>query len=160
MQKAPIPKFEKERICAVEGLKILDTPAEERFDKITKEATEKLHVPISTIAIIDSDREWYKSYQGLTVHEGDRDISFCGHAMLAGELFVIEDTLLDKRFADNPMVVCEKPIRFYAGMALYEYKTKMPVGVFCVKDYKPRRLNTAETGVFMDLAKKAEEALN
>src|SRR3989338_7950862 len=103
MEKEPIPKFEKERICALEGLKLLDTATEERFDQITKKAIERFSVPISTITLVDKDREWFKSVQGLSRREGPRDISFCGHALMSEVLLVIEDTLNDLRFADNSM---------------------------------------------------------
>ena len=89
MEKAPIPKFEKERICALEGLKLLDTATEERFDKITQKAIERFSVPISTITLVDRNREWFKSVQGLKVREGPRDISFCGHALMS-EIILIK----------------------------------------------------------------------
>jgi GAF domain-containing protein len=160
MQQAPIPEFENERICAVQGLKILDTPPEERFDRLTREASEKLDVPISTLSILDTDREWYKSFKGVEVHEGARDISFCGHAMLADGLCIVEDTLNDARFEDNPLVTGPKPIRFYAGVALYDKESALPVGVFCVKDHKPRQMNEGQIAEFLNLAKKAEDELN
>jgi hypothetical protein len=102
MQKAPIPADEKERLDAVHRAAILDTAPEERFDKLTKEAVEKLHVPISTVSILDSDREWFKSCVGTDQKEGDRSISFCGHALLAKDIFIVEDTFKDERFANNP----------------------------------------------------------
>ena len=104
MLKAPIPPNDKERVCALEGLKLLDTASEERFDRFTREAVSRFSVPISTITLIDKDREWFKSVQGLTVREGPRDISFCGHPLMSEVLLIIEDTLADPRFADNPMV--------------------------------------------------------
>ncbi len=139
---------------------ILDTKPEERFDRITKEATEKLQVPISTIAILDSKREWFKSCTGLDQKESDRAISFCGHALLVKELFIIEDTLKDDRFKDNPMVTGFPFIRFYAGQALLDYKTGKSIGVFCIKDTKPRKLSVGEVGIILDLANKAEIELN
>lgn len=160
MQKAPIPSFEKDRMKAVEALHILDTKPEERFDLITKEAVSRLRVPISTISIIDSNREWYKSCQGLNDQEGDRAISFCGHSLLAKDLFIVQDTLEDERFKDNPMVIGSPYIRFYAGIALLDHKTGQPVGVFCVKDTKPRRLSVREIDTMLDLAERAEKELN
>ena len=136
MQPAPIPTNEKERLCALQGLKLLDTATEERFDVITKKAIEKFAVPISTITLVDKDREWFKSVQGLAQTEGPRDISFCGHALMTEVLFVVEDTLVDPRFADNPMVKGEPHIRFYVGKSLYDRKSHLPVGVFCIKDIK------------------------
>ena len=117
MTNAPIPKNEAERMLAVKALEILDTAPETRFDAITKEATVRLKVPISTVSIIDKDREWYKSCQGTDRTEGPRSISFCGHAMAATDIFIVEDTLLDQRFRDNPTVVGSPFIRFYAGIS-------------------------------------------
>ncbi len=93
MRKAPIPPFEKDRLCAVQGLNILDTENEERFDRITRKATTEFSVPVSTITIIDKDREWYKSVQGLEQREAPRATSFCGHALLHHDIYIVEDTL-------------------------------------------------------------------
>ncbi len=155
-----MPNDEDKRLEAVHRLAILDTKPEERFDFITREAVEKLHVPISTITILDSKREWFKSCTGLDQKEGERAISFCGHALMATNMFIVEDTLKDPRFADNPMVVGSPFIRFYAGIALFDHKTRQPVGVFCVKDIKPRKLTTEETGIIIDLSERAEKELN
>lgn len=160
MQAAPIPENEEERIKAVHEMAILDTKPEERFDVLTKEATLKLKVPISAISIIDSDREWFKSCQGLEQKEGAREVSFCGHALLAKDIFVVQDTLKDPRFADNPMVTGSPFIRFYAGVALFDYKTGFSIGVFCVKDTKPRTLTLDEIGALTDIADRAEKELN
>lgn len=160
MQKAPIPQDEEERLAAVHKMAILDTEPEERFDAITKEAVWKLHVPISTIAILDKDREWFKSCQGLDEKEGERAISFCGHTLLASSIFIVEDTLKDPRFADNPMVTGYPFIRFYAGIALLDHKTGKAVGVFCVKDTKPRVFTIDEISIITELADRAEKELN
>lgn len=160
MQEAPIPTNEKERMEAVHRLAILDTKPEERFDVLTKEAVEKLKVPMSMVTIIDSEREWFKSCVGFDKKEGPRAASFCGHALLATNIFIIEDTLKDPRFMDNPMVVGFPFIRFYAGIALFDYKTRQPIGVFCVKDTKPRTFGSKETAILIDLAERAEKELN
>jgi len=160
MQKAPIPADEQDRLEAVHRIAILDTEPEERFDLLTKEAVEKLHVPMSMVSILDTDREWFKSCIGFDKKEGDRDVSFCGHALLAAYLFIVEDTLKDPRFADNPMVVGAPYIRFYAGIALIDHKTGKAIGVFCVKDTSPRNFSAAETATFIDLASRAEVELN
>lgn len=160
MQKAPIPKNEKERLCSVMDLNLLDTAPEERFDKITRQATARFGVPISTITIIDKNREWFKSSQGLTSREGPRDISFCGHALLQQNIFIVEDTLKNPLFADNPMVVNDPHIRFYAGKSLFEHKSNLPVGVFCIKDYKPRTMGLRDIADFLDFAERAEKEIN
>jgi len=160
MKKAPIPKNEKDRLEAVKKLNILDTKPDQRFDRLTKRAVEELKVPISTISIIDKDREWFKSCQGVDNPEGPRSESFCGHAMLATEILIIEDTLKDSRFADNPQVLADPGIRFYAGIALHEKESRLPIGVFCIKDYKPRQLEPFEIALLMQLAKEAEREIN
>lgn len=159
MKKAPISQNESARLKVVQKLHILDTKPEERFDLITKEAVEKLNVPIAMVTIIDSNREWYKSCQGLDVKEGGRDESFCGHAMFADTIFIVEDTLEDERFKDNPQVTQVPGIRFYAGVSLHDLATGLPVGVFCVKDTKPRVLGVSEIDTLLELATKAETEL-
>ncbi|NQV88525.1 MAG: GAF domain-containing protein [Parcubacteria group bacterium] len=160
MKKAPIPKYEQERLELLQKLGILDTKPERRFDLLIKEAVERLQVPIATISIIDSKREWYKSSHGLSDKEGDRATSFCGHALLTKVLFVIEDTLKDDRFADNPSVIGEPFIRFYAGMALFHRDSNLPIAVFCIKDKKPRTLSSKEIQIFIDIASRAEEGFD
>ena len=160
MQNAPIPNDENKRIEAVHRLALLDTEPEERFDVLTREAAEKLKVSMSMVSILDSDREWYKSCVGFNKKEGGRAESFCGHALLATNIFIVEDTLKDSRFADNPTVIGEPFIRFYAGIALFDHKTRQPIGVFCVKDTKPKKLFVKEIGIMIDLANKAEKELN
>lgn len=160
MQKAPLHPKEQDRLNILNTLNILDTKPEERFDKITKTAVEKIKVPISTITIIDEKREWFKSCQGLKEKEGSREESFCGHALLASDIFIVEDTLKDSRFSDNPHVTTKPSIRFYAGISLKQKNSGMPLGVFCIKDYKPRNLTAQEIEEFLELAKEAEYELN
>ncbi|NTV31125.1 PAS domain S-box protein [candidate division WWE3 bacterium] len=159
MQKAPIPANEATRIASVHALNILDTPPEERFDRITKTATSVFHAPISTITIIDTSREWYKSCQGVDSQEKDRAISFCGHALLSEGVMIIPDTLKDERFRDNPMVISAPNIRFYAGVPLYAADGSR-VGVFCIKDVQPRTPTDEDIEILMNFAKWAELEIN
>jgi GAF domain-containing protein len=158
--KAPRHVQEEERLDAVHKLHILDTETDPLYDALTIEATQKLDVPISTVSILDKNREWYKSCQGLPMREGERDVAFCSWALLSKNIFIIEDTLEDDRFKDNVYVVGPPYIRFYAGFALMDKDSRLPVGVFCVKDTKPRKLSVDEVGILFDLAKKAEALLN
>lgn len=160
MQEAPVLANEKQRLESVIALGMLDTKSEERFDAITKEAVEHFNVAISTITLIDKDREWYKSCYGTDMVSCERKISFCGHAMYSKFIFVVEDTLQDERFADNPLVIGKPYIRFYAGIALYNRQTKLPVGVFCIKDTKPKQLSVDDLNFLMQLGEKAETELN
>jgi GAF domain-containing protein len=160
MISAPVQNNETERLAAVHSLAILDTQPEHRFDIITKAACERFKVPISTISIIDEKREWYKSCWGLDLREGGRDISFCGHAMYTDYIFIVEDTWQDPRFVDNPYVKGKPYIRFYAGVALREINTRLPVGVLCIKDNKPRKFTMDDISTLIELAKQAETELN
>lgn len=160
MKLASIPTNEAERLKALHKLALLDTMPEKRFDSITKEAISRLKVPISTLTLIDSKREWFKSSQGIDYKEGDRAISFCGHALLATNIFIVEDTLKDDRFKDNPMVIGRPYIRFYAGISLRESQSGLPIGVLCIKDIKPRKLTSEEINILIELASRAEKELN
>src|SRR3989344_5860578 len=146
MRPAPIPQNEEQRLISLHNLGLLDTVPEERFDVITRTATKIFHVPISTLTLVDAKREWFKSCQGLPEHEGDRAISFCGHALLSNNVFVIPDTTIDKRFSDNPMVTGAPHIRFYAGVPVMS-ADRQRVGVFCIKDTKPREFSKHEEEV-------------
>ena len=159
MLSAPIPTNENRRLQSLKSMGILDTAPEDRFDRYTREAAERLHVPISTISIIDSEREWYKSCHGLSEREGSREASFCGHTILNREIFVVENTLNDERFKDNPTVTGKPHIRFYAGISLHS-GDGFPVGVLCVKDRVPRRLTAGDAAVLIDLASRVEKELN
>src|SRR3989344_7624490 len=159
MKKAPIPKNELTRIASLYALNILDTPTEERFDRLTKTATQIFHVPISTLTLIDANREWFKSCQGLNQTEGDRAISFCGHALVEDEILVIKDAKEDPRFSDNPMVTGEPYIRFYAGVPIMSADGQR-LGVFCIKDVKPREFSKEDEEVLEGLAAWAELEIN
>ncbi|MEK7504890.1 MAG: GAF domain-containing protein [Patescibacteria group bacterium] len=159
MINAPILANEPERLEALQKIGILDTPPEDRFDQITKEAIKLLKVPISTISIIDKDREWFKSCQGVTKNWSDRSVSFCGHALVSKDIFIIEDTLNDGRFKDNPAVIGPPFIRFYAGVPLYG-DNDLPIGVFCIKDFQPRKVSLAEIDLILKLGAMAQMEIN
>ena len=140
MPKAPLPANEAERLAALYRLEILDTPAEERFDRITRIAAELFDVPISYVALLDNDRQWFKSSCGLNVSETPRDVSFCSYAINENKPLVIPDALADERFRDLPIVTGEPHIRFYAGCPLAIPK-RLNVGTLCVADIKPREFD-------------------
>jgi GAF domain-containing protein len=91
---------------------------------------------------------------------GQREVAFCSWALLSSEVFIVEDTLKDERFKDNPYVIGKPFIRFYAGFSIKDSKTGLPVGVFCIKDTKPRKLTVEEMGILFELAQKAEVLIN
>jgi PAS domain S-box-containing protein len=159
MKKAPLPVNEEQRLAALRALCILDTPPEERFDRITRLARKLFDVPIALITLVDAERQWFKSCQGLRVRETPRDISFCGHAILSQEGLVVPDTLLDERFADNPMVLGEAGIRFYAGQPL-RAPDGSQVGVLCIEDHRPRSWSDGDRELLRDLAHLVENQLH
>ena len=114
--KAPATSIDEAvRLTTLRSLDILDSLGEERFDRLTRMAKQMFRVPIALVSLVDENRQWFKSCVGLDVSETSRDISFCGHAILGDEVFVISDTLKDDRFSDNPLVLEDPHIRFYAG---------------------------------------------
>ncbi len=158
MIKPPVPANEEARLAALHALEILDTPAEERFDRITRLAQTLLDVPIAYVALIDANRQWFKSCQGLGGAETSRDVSFCGWAIMQDEMLVIPDAYEDKRFADNPLVTGEPFIRFYCGQSLKSAEG-LNVGTLCLVDRKPRALTQRDHDRVLDLARMAEREL-
>ena len=157
MQTPPIPSNEIDRIAALHALNILDTPQEERFDRLTRLARRVFNVPYVTISMIDTHRQWFKSVQGLTICQTSRDISFCAHAILFEDILYVENALKDKRFSDNPVVVGDPKIRFYAGCSLEVNGFK--AGTFCIFDKKPRSFTSEDRQLLKDLAILAEKEL-
>lgn len=153
-----IPADETERLADLHALALLDTPTEERFDRIVRLAAAMFDVPIAYIALVDADRQWFKSKCGLTSDETGREVSFCGHAILQAETLVIPDALEDERFADNPLVVGEPFIRFYAGHPLAGRAGKN-VGTLCLADHVPRTLGSRELAALRNLAGVAEREI-
>jgi phosphoribosyl 1,2-cyclic phosphodiesterase/CheY-like chemotaxis protein len=129
---APVPEDEPQRLAALRRLAILDTEPEERFDKLTRIAAALFDVPIALISLVDENRQWFKSASGTAICEGPRDMSFCAHAILASTVMIVSDALLDPRFADNPVVVNEPRVRFYAGCPLVTDGSC--VGTLCLID--------------------------
>jgi GAF domain-containing protein len=156
MEPPEIPPDEVDRLVALRALELLDTPQEERFDRITRTARRLLHVPISLVTLIDEDRQWFKSCQGIDdLRETSRDISFCGHAILEKQAFIIPDAARDKRFADNPLVTGPYHVRFYAGIPIATLSGHR-VGTLCVIDTEPREPTEEDLDGLVDLAAWAE----
>ncbi|HEX8311051.1 MAG TPA: SpoIIE family protein phosphatase [Chthoniobacteraceae bacterium] len=157
MQPAPLPFDENERIAALRSLKVADQ-SEERFDRVTRLAVEIFQVPIAFVSLIDRDRQWFKSKVGLSVCETARDISFCAHAILGDDTLLVPDTLLDPRFADNPLVTGEPHLRFYMGQPLRAAGGEK-IGTLCIADHQPRDFSPGQTGVLPRLAALVEQEL-
>ncbi|MDX2022520.1 MAG: diguanylate cyclase [Deltaproteobacteria bacterium] len=158
MQAPPSPPDETSRLAALRALGLLDTQAEERFDRLTRLAQRLLGVPIALISLVDERRQWFKSRQGLDVSETDRALSFCGHAILSDDIFLVPDATADERFSDNPMVVGAPNIRFYAGRPLHDANSHR-VGTLCLIDSRPRQLSQEHRQLLEDLAALVEEQI-
>lgn len=142
MLSAQIPEYENDRLLDLYRTGLLDTPCEAEFDEIVKLASAICNTPISLISLVDSNRQWFKARVGLETTETNRDVSFCSHAILQDQLFEIHDALKDSRFYDNPLVISDPAIRFYAGMPLIT-SAGHRLGTLCVIDKHPGHL-TAE----------------
>jgi signal transduction histidine kinase len=141
MKLAPIASSEYQRVLNLYELGILDTPDETEFNNIVQLACCICNTPISRISLVDQSRHWFKAKKGIDVSETTRNISICGHAIaMENEFFEVEDTLKDKRFFDNPLVLGSPNIRYYAGVQLVS-KDGFKIGMLCVNDIKPNKLN-------------------
>ena len=159
MQFPAFPMNEVQRLQALHERDILDTPAEERFDRLTRLARHMLGTRIALVSLVDAERQWFKSRQGLDACETGRDISFCGHAILDDAIFEITDASLDPRFADNPLVTGPPHIRFYAGAPLAT-ADGYRIGTLCIIDDQPRVLTAEDRRALRDLADCVETEIN
>jgi phosphoribosyl 1,2-cyclic phosphodiesterase/CheY-like chemotaxis protein len=149
--RATIPHDEERRIASLRELKILDTEPEERFDRVTRLAAALFDVPMATITLVDESRQWFKSCVGLSSNESPRDASFCAHVVFGCEPIIVPDTFRDTRFADNPLVINEPRIRFYAGYPLM-LEGGICIGTLCLIDTRPRTLDELDLERLHDLA--------
>lgn len=158
--KAPTPANEQQRLNALDKLKILDTPYEELFDSITQLASEVCGTPIALISLLDADRQWFKAKVGLPgeARETPREMAFCGHAILQDKVLEIPDTSVDIRFADNPLVLGQPDIRFYAGAPITLPQGEK-IGTLCVIDRKETKLTDIQIIMLEGLATIVAKAL-
>jgi phosphoribosyl 1,2-cyclic phosphodiesterase len=157
--RAPKPTDEDRRLAATRALGLWDTPPEERFDRITRIAAAMFNAPIALIALMERDREWFKSCCGVEIREVARDDSFCSHAIFERKPLVVSNALMDERFADNPYVTGYPGVRFYAGHPLI-LSNGCCVGTLCILDTKPRHLDDAGLSLLGDLAQFAVQELD
>ena len=150
-----IPMDEADRQKALDDLKLIDSPQEERFDRIVQLTQLLFQVPIAYISLIDKDRQWFKSKVGIEANETSRSVSFCGHAILEDKAMVVPDALQDYRFAANPMVLGEPFIRFYAGQPL-RGPSGHKVGTLCLADKDARELKEHDLKLLAQLGKLVE----
>ncbi|MCX7357407.1 MAG: MBL fold metallo-hydrolase [Alphaproteobacteria bacterium] len=157
-RKAALPEDEEARLAAVYRLGLLDTDAEERFDRHARIAAAAFDAPIALVSLIDRERQWYKAHYGFEFSETSRDMGFCSHAILGDDPLIVNDTLRDDRFAENPVVLGDPHVRFYAGIPLHAADGAR-VGAFCIVDSKPRTLSAAQLRMLKDMARLVEEEL-
>lgn len=158
MQRPGLPENERQRLEALAAYQILDTAPDAAFDGLTALAAHILGVPIALISIVDAERQWFKSHYGLSLTESPRDVSFCGHVVTGGQALVVPDAHEDPRFADNPQVVGEPRVRFYAGMPL-RTTDGFVLGTLCAIDHAPRELSSEQKALLAVLAHQVSAQL-
>jgi diguanylate cyclase (GGDEF)-like protein/PAS domain S-box-containing protein len=150
MLEYPVPANETQRLAALHQLKLLDTPDDPVFDRVTRLATQLLNVPIATVTLIDADRQWIKSRVGTDTRETPRKVAFCAHTINEGGPLIVEDARQDPRFSGNPFVDCDNGIRFYVGIPLLTSEG-YTLGSLCAVDTQPRHLRADELAAMKDL---------
>jgi type IV pilus assembly protein PilB len=154
----PTPPDEADRLRALRDAEVLDTPPEDRFDRITEAAAERFDVPVATISLVDEGRQWFKSRQGLDTTESPREVSFCAHGINHDHAFVIPDARLDLRFSANPLVDGDPNVRFYAGQPIRSPDGHR-VGMMCIMDRVPRELSESDIADLGALRDEVEREL-
>jgi GAF domain-containing protein len=153
MKPAPLPEDEASRLKALQQLRLLDTLPEEVYDDITRIATEITGTSMAMLSLVDKDRQWFKSRQGLEVSETPREYSFCAHSILdPNDVFIVPDARYDERFHDNPLTIGEPYVVFYAGVPVKDADGHA-LGSLCVIDSRPRELPDHKIEALKALAK-------
>ncbi|MBP0447077.1 sensor domain-containing diguanylate cyclase [Roseomonas sp. SSH11] len=159
MPPAPLPIGEADRIAALRSYEILDTEAETVFDNLVSFASKLTKAPIALVSLVDSERQWFKARTGLDAAETPRELSFCAHAILdPSQPLVVEDAERDPRFSDNPLVLGEAGIRFYAGVPLVNPQGHA-LGTLCIADRQARVLEEDQREALLRLAETVSTAL-
>jgi|GEM_PF-3592245 len=149
---------EQARLDALARYDVLDTPPEETFDRLTRLAKRIFGVSMSTITFIDGHRQWFKSQQGMATCETDKAPAFCNIAIQQPTSLIVTDAAADERFLDNPFVVGEPHIRFYAGVPLRS-PDGHAIGTLCAMDSRARDFSARDAEMLTDLSALAMEVL-
>ena len=148
----PSTSAESARVAALDRYAILDTEPERTFDDLVVLAAHVCRTPIAMLSLVDDHRQWFKSKVGVEIRETPRESSFCAHAIQQRDLFIVPDAQNDERFRDNPMVLGEPHIRFYAGAPLLN-EDGFALGTLCVVDRQPRELDEAQKEALLSLSR-------
>ena len=155
-----IPSDDQRRLRELHRYEVLDTSYEAEFNDVAQLAATICKTPIALISLIDAKRQWFKAKVGIELNEFPRDISFCGHTIIAdSEVFEITDTSEDERFLDNPLVIGEPFIRYYAGVPLIN-KNGYKMGTISVLDTKPGEINAEQIFTLQTLARQVVKLLD
>jgi len=146
------------RQITLDSLNVLDMPPVEQLDRVTRLAAGYFKVTTTLVSLIDENRQWFLSRVGLEATETPRNISFCGHAILQNDTFIVPDAKNDERFSDNPLVTGMPFIRFYAGQPIYS-KQGYALGTLCLIDENPRSFSKDEINALKDFASMVEQYL-
>ncbi|MEY4387042.1 MAG: hypothetical protein RLY20_2325 [Verrucomicrobiota bacterium] len=152
MKTAPVPSNEARRLKVLWQYDVLDSVPEEIFDDLTELAGAICDAPIALISLVDESRQWFKARIGLSEPETSRDISFCAHAIMQPDLFIVPDATQDDRFKNNPLVTTHPKIKFYAGAPLIT-PDGHALGTLCILDKVPRQLTPVQTKALRVLAR-------
>lgn len=152
----PAPANEARRLAALAATRLMDTPEEQVFDRVTWLASQVTECPMALLTLLSGQRQWFKSRTGLEARETPREVAFCSHTIMQDGLFMVEDAASDPRFAANPLVTGEPHIRFYAGYPVLD-ANGMALGSLCVLDREPRRLRERELRALRELAAIASD---
>ena len=153
MIPATKPISEAIRLLELHSTGLLDSAPEPEFDTIVELASSICQTPIALVSLIDENRQWFKAKKGLAAQETHRDYAFCSHAILQDDLFEIEDSEADNRFAKNPLVTGEPQVKFYAGYPLTS-EGGHKLGTLCVIDNKPNKLSLEQRHLLKKLSEQ------
>ena len=159
MSRTTVAPNEDARIAALHSLSLLGTPPEERFDRITRLATQLFGMPMAAMSLVDRDQLFLKSRQGIPFETMPRAGSFCSYALLQSDTFVVDDAANDPRFQHHQLVCGSAGIKFYAGHPITTFDGQR-IGTLCVLDQKPNRFSELQRQQLGDLTHMLESELH